>query len=261
MLPIRNYIFVCIDDESTTATEDEDDIRARELRKQEVWLKNPTRSSDTDTGSETEVKISQDSIDSITQESLTLPAQTPNLISPQEINVNNSELDQDVVSTEDIQKLSDKETVMIDTLVGNTDHRQITNDIKFVSEENASQNIASGNLICSLDSSFNLVLDSRESNTVNSDSSLTVSNPIEQNNSNKHNSVDECISEYESLIDESCLLDLDRNQQIQNKNENSMFCVTKKEKKRYSCHFSKTCTTISIRCNVNIGVVRIDTKG
>ncbi|XP_026299736.1 F-actin-monooxygenase Mical isoform X4 [Apis mellifera] len=43
------------DDESTTATEDEDDIRARELRKQEVWLKNPTRSSDTDSGSETEV--------------------------------------------------------------------------------------------------------------------------------------------------------------------------------------------------------------
>ncbi|XP_017763779.1 PREDICTED: protein-methionine sulfoxide oxidase Mical isoform X1 [Eufriesea mexicana] len=43
------------DDESTTATEDEDDIRARELRKQEVWLKNSTRSSDTDTGSETEV--------------------------------------------------------------------------------------------------------------------------------------------------------------------------------------------------------------
>ncbi|XP_076758682.1 molecule interacting with CasL isoform X4 [Xylocopa sonorina] len=43
------------DDESTTATEDEDDIRARELRKQEVWLKNPTRSSDTDTGSETEI--------------------------------------------------------------------------------------------------------------------------------------------------------------------------------------------------------------
>ncbi|XP_028522895.2 F-actin-monooxygenase Mical isoform X1 [Apis cerana] len=43
------------DDESTTATEDEDDIRARELRKQEVWLKNPTCSSDTDSGSETEV--------------------------------------------------------------------------------------------------------------------------------------------------------------------------------------------------------------
>ncbi|KOX71883.1 Protein-methionine sulfoxide oxidase Mical [Melipona quadrifasciata] len=207
------------DDESTTATEDEDDIRARELRKQEVWLKNPTRSSDTDTGSETEVKISQDSIDSITQESLTLPAQTPNLISPQEINVNNSELDQDVVSTEDIQKSSNKETMTIGTLVGNTDH-QVTNDTKFDSEENTSQNTASGNLICSLDSSCNLVVDNRESNTVNSDSSLIVSNPIEQNNSNKHNSVDECISEYESLIDESCLLDLDRNQQIQNKSEN-----------------------------------------
>nr|XP_033322979.1 F-actin-monooxygenase Mical isoform X2 [Megalopta genalis] len=43
------------DEESTTATEDEEDIRARELRKQEVWLKHPTRSSDTDSGSETEV--------------------------------------------------------------------------------------------------------------------------------------------------------------------------------------------------------------
>ncbi|KAF3423851.1 hypothetical protein E2986_11204 [Frieseomelitta varia] len=131
------------DDESTTATEDEDDIRARELRKQEVWLKNPTRSSDTDTGSETEVKISQDSIDSITQESFTLPAQTPNLISPQEINVNNSELDQDVVSTEDIQKLSNKETVMIDTLVGNRDHQVASNEgTSEESEENSATEIS-----------------------------------------------------------------------------------------------------------------------
>ncbi|XP_043285873.1 F-actin-monooxygenase MICAL3 isoform X2 [Venturia canescens] len=43
------------DEESGTATEDEEDVRARELRKQEVWLKVPPRSSDTDTGSETEV--------------------------------------------------------------------------------------------------------------------------------------------------------------------------------------------------------------
>lgn len=219
---IRNYLsfFVCffyIDDESTTPTEDEDDIRARELRKQEVWLKNPTRSSDTDTGSETEVKISQDSIDSITQESLTHPAQTPNLISPQEINVNNSEVDQDVVGTEDIQKSSDKETV------GNTDH-QVTNDTKFDSEDNTSQNIASGNLICLLDSTCNLALDRESNNTVNSDSSLIVSSPIEQNNSNRHKNVDECISEYESLVDESCLLDLDRNnQQIQNENDQVSF--------------------------------------
>ncbi|XP_076657796.1 molecule interacting with CasL isoform X4 [Halictus rubicundus] len=43
------------DEESTTATEDEEDMRARELRRLEVWLKHPTRSSDTDSGSETEV--------------------------------------------------------------------------------------------------------------------------------------------------------------------------------------------------------------
>ncbi|XP_076248598.1 molecule interacting with CasL isoform X2 [Calliopsis andreniformis] len=43
------------DDESTTATEDEEDIRAREIRKQEVRVKHSTRSTDTDSGSETEV--------------------------------------------------------------------------------------------------------------------------------------------------------------------------------------------------------------
>lgn len=50
-----------LDEESGTATEDEEDVRARELRKQEVWLQVPPRSSDTDTGSETEVKNSQES--------------------------------------------------------------------------------------------------------------------------------------------------------------------------------------------------------
>lgn len=54
-----NEIFV-LDDESGTATEDEEDVRARELRKQEVWLKMPSRNSDTETGSETEVKHFQD---------------------------------------------------------------------------------------------------------------------------------------------------------------------------------------------------------
>ncbi|KYN43906.1 Protein MICAL-3 [Trachymyrmex septentrionalis] len=48
------------DDESGTATEDEEDVRARELRKQEVWLKVPPRNCDTDTGSETEVVSSED---------------------------------------------------------------------------------------------------------------------------------------------------------------------------------------------------------
>lgn len=45
-----------LDEESGTATEDEEDVRARELRKQEVWLKVPPKESDTETGSETEVK-------------------------------------------------------------------------------------------------------------------------------------------------------------------------------------------------------------
>ncbi|XP_076546406.1 molecule interacting with CasL isoform X2 [Osmia lignaria lignaria] len=59
------------DDESTTATEDEDDIRARELRKQEVWLKNPTRSSDTDSGSETEVASNEGTSDESEENSAT----------------------------------------------------------------------------------------------------------------------------------------------------------------------------------------------
>ncbi|XP_051175547.1 F-actin-monooxygenase Mical isoform X2 [Leptopilina boulardi] len=52
------------DDDSATATENEDDVRARELRKQEVWLKVPSQSSDTDTGSETEVASDESTEDS-----------------------------------------------------------------------------------------------------------------------------------------------------------------------------------------------------
>lgn len=63
-----------LDDESGTATEDEEDVRARELRKQEVWLKMPPRNSDTDTGSETEVNSFLGSVHFITtQESLISP--------------------------------------------------------------------------------------------------------------------------------------------------------------------------------------------
>jgi hypothetical protein len=52
---------VLTEEDSQTATEDEDDVRARELRKKEVWLQVPPRNSDTETGSETEVKQSQSS--------------------------------------------------------------------------------------------------------------------------------------------------------------------------------------------------------
>lgn len=47
-------VFVCAEDESDTATEGEEEIRARELRKQEVRVKQPI--VQTDTGSDTEVK-------------------------------------------------------------------------------------------------------------------------------------------------------------------------------------------------------------
>lgn len=217
----KQIINFYLDDESTTATEDEDDIRARELRKQEVWLKNPTRSSDTDSGSETEVKISQDSVDNIIQESLILPVQISNLISHQEVNVNNSDVDQDI-GTEDMQKSPDK-ILMIDdpTLVGNTDQRVI-DDIKFGSEENTYQDKACGSLIPLSDSPCNLTSDNRENNIVNSDSFSILSNPIMyvQNNSNTHDNIDESISEYESLVDESGLPSLNQNQKIQKESLN-----------------------------------------
>lgn len=207
---IEHFIFLNLDDESTTATEDEDDIRARELRKQEVWLKNPTRSSDTDSGSETEVKISQDSVDNIIQESLILPVQISNLMSPQEVYVNDSDVDQDI-GAEDMQKSPDK-ILMIDddTLVGNID-QGVTNDVKFGNEEDTYRDKACGSLIPFSDSS-NLTLDNRESNILNSDSFSILSNPV-QNNSNNINrdNIDESISEYESLVDESGL----PNQKIQ----------------------------------------------
>ncbi|XP_024947547.1 F-actin-monooxygenase Mical isoform X15 [Cephus cinctus] len=63
--------FLCPDEESGTATEDEEEVRARELRKQEVWLKVPPRSSDTDTGSETEVASDEDSTEDSAENSAT----------------------------------------------------------------------------------------------------------------------------------------------------------------------------------------------
>ena len=173
-------------------------------------MKNPTRSSDTDSGSETEVKISQDSVDNIIQESLILPVQISNLMSPQELYVNDSDVDQDI-GAEDMQKSPDK-ILMIDddTLVGNID-QGVTNDVKFGNEEDTYRDKACGSLI-PLSDSPNLTLDNRESNILNSDSFSILSNPV-QNNSNNINrdNIDESISEYESLVDESGL----PNQKIQ----------------------------------------------
>lgn len=68
------------DDESGTATEDEDEVRARELRKQEVWLEIPPGGSDTDTGSDTEVKrlkLSQILLDNLPEEQICSNDDTP----------------------------------------------------------------------------------------------------------------------------------------------------------------------------------------
>ncbi|KAI4497933.1 hypothetical protein M0802_007049 [Mischocyttarus mexicanus] len=85
------------EDESSTATEDEDDARARELRKQEVWLPVPPMSSDTDTGSETEVKICQDSISTVNQDLLIFPEPTfihdPNITSPSITNIQSNQIE------------------------------------------------------------------------------------------------------------------------------------------------------------------------
>lgn len=178
-------------------------------------MKNPTRSSDTDSGSETEVKISQDSVDNVIQESLILPVQIPNSISFQEVNVNNSDVDQDNNGAEDMQKSPDKILMIDDTLVGKTDQR-----VEFGSEESTYRNEACGSLIPLSDSPCDLTSDNIVSN---SDSYSILSNPIMyrvQNNSNTHDNVDESISEYESLVDESGLPSLNQNQKIQKESLN-----------------------------------------
>ncbi|KAK2583845.1 hypothetical protein KPH14_001128 [Odynerus spinipes] len=85
------------DEESSTATEDEDDARARELRKQEVWLQVPPMSSDTDTGSETEVKIFEDSISTVNQNLFTIPESTfihdPSIITSSITNIPNGTIE------------------------------------------------------------------------------------------------------------------------------------------------------------------------
>ncbi|KZC12108.1 Protein-methionine sulfoxide oxidase Mical [Dufourea novaeangliae] len=187
------------DDESTTATEDEDDIRARELRKQEVWLKHPTRSSDTDTGSETEVKISEDSVENVIQESLVAPesvsVQASNLISSQEKNMKNSEIviDQNIIGADDVRNLSNTETLKIHTPVDNTD-QQIGN---------TRRSEACGSVIPIPHPPFDLITDTTISNIVKLD--ISPNQPIEDGNLNEYNKAEECFSEYASLIEDNVL--------------------------------------------------------
>ncbi|KAL2728435.1 F-actin-monooxygenase mical2b isoform X1 [Vespula squamosa] len=105
------------EDESSTATEDEDDARARELRKQEVWLPVPPMSSDTDTGSETEVKIFQDSISTVNQDLFIFPESTfihdPSITSPFITNIKSNKIEssKDDIIGSNIEKIEYNNTV------------------------------------------------------------------------------------------------------------------------------------------------------
>ncbi|XP_032457373.1 F-actin-monooxygenase Mical isoform X4 [Nasonia vitripennis] len=63
--------YTSTEEDSHTATEDEEDVRARELRKKEVWLQVPPRSSDTETGSETEIASDEESSEESEENSAT----------------------------------------------------------------------------------------------------------------------------------------------------------------------------------------------
>ncbi|XP_057333718.1 protein-methionine sulfoxide oxidase mical3a isoform X7 [Microplitis mediator] len=91
------------DEESGTATEDEEDVRARELRKQEVWLKVPPRESDTETGSETEVKkSSKDTLSPLSEN----PSAASDKLSVEAIMGNEVDLDNKEPSETTIEKVA-----------------------------------------------------------------------------------------------------------------------------------------------------------
>lgn len=93
-----------LDEESGTATEDEEDVRARELRKQEVWLKVPPRESDTETGSETEVKkSSKDTLSPLSEN----PSAASDKLSVEAIMGNEVDLDNKEPSETTIEKVLD----------------------------------------------------------------------------------------------------------------------------------------------------------
>lgn len=204
--------FCCYtDDESTTATEDEEDIRARELRKQEVWLKHPTRSSDTDTGSETEVKISQNSVDNVTQESLALPesisVQAPNLMPSQEANNSDTLIDQDIVDPKIIQSSSNTETLRTDMLTANTGQQV----------GNTSRSEACGSIIPILDFSLDLISDDAVNNIASTGPSLGTSNRlVAEDCLNRSNNMDGCISERENVGEGNVLSNANRIEEVSN---------------------------------------------
>ncbi|KAG5331563.1 MICAL monooxygenase, partial [Acromyrmex charruanus] len=118
------------DDESGTATEDEEDVRARELRKQEVWLKVPPRNCDTDTGSETEVKQSQDSIDpAIVQESFISFESKVTSPTISNMNTNDNDLLSERNTFGELLKFSNETTLISNELVKSMHDQDIKNSL------------------------------------------------------------------------------------------------------------------------------------
>lgn len=193
-----------LDDESGTATEDEEDVRARELRKQEVWLKMPPRSSDTDTGSETEVKHSQDSIDpAIVQESLISFESKITSSSISNMNVNDNELPFDRNTFGGL--LSSNETIVSNELAMSIHDQDNTTSAH---NNDASFNIileVSENVICATSSIPLPMPNNTDDNISDQNESLIFLTNIAVNN---HLDKEDCSSEYESFVDESIRLDL-----------------------------------------------------
>lgn len=193
-----------LEDGSGTATEDEEDVRARELRKQEVWLKVPPRNSDTDTGSETEVKHSQDSIDpAIAQESfISFESKvTPSLMS--NVNTNDSEPSSNKNALGELLEFSNETTLASNELVKST-HDQ--NSITSAHKNDASFNVTSQvseNVICAIDS-MPLPVPNNDNNISDQNESLILLTDIALNHLDK----EDCNSEYESFVDENTRLDL-----------------------------------------------------
>lgn len=194
-----------LDDESGTATEDEEDVRARELRKQEVWLKVPPRSSDTDTGSETEVKHSQDSIDpAIVQESLISFESKVTSSSMSNMNLNDSELPSDSNALEGLLEFSNKTTAFNELAMSIHDQDNMTPTHK----NGASLNIileVSENVICAT-SSIPLSMSNNDDISDQNESLIFLTNIAV----NSHLDKEDCSSEYESFVDENIRLDLGR---------------------------------------------------
>jgi len=194
-----------LDDESGTATEDEEDIRARELRKQEVWLKVPPRSSDTDTGSETEVKHFQDSIDStVAQESLISFESKVIVPSESNMNANANESLSDRNNLEESLKSSD-EVALTSSELALSIHNQ---DAMTSADKNGtSLNVApqtSKSVICVTNSLSPIPADADDSISNSNRSLICFTNIPDNNYLDKEN----CSSEYESFVDENVQLDL-----------------------------------------------------